>query len=160
MNQHARPFLAALAALATSALFAATARAEDPGKIKGPMKLDESATFPLENGCHYTAKVKGLVVPAGGTAAEQKLNPNVTINATVSCPNAVDKKVSETVVHTGMTKDEMLDTLSIHGSVLSGATGQRCVYMPLFQLTPENKIDLNGVTYLCPLPPGQGKPAP
>ena len=158
MIKHAQAFFGALAA---SALLAGpAAAADDKGKIKGPLKLDESATFPLENGCHYTAKVKGVVLPAGGTADEQKLNPNVTINATVSCPNATDKKVSETIVHTGMTKDEMLDTLSLHGSILSGATGQRCVYMPLFQLTPENKIDLNGVTFLCPLPVGQGKANP
>ncbi len=71
------------------------------------------------------------------------LDPDLRIEASVSCPTQATVKVTENLTKTGpMTKDDLENAIERRAAILSEASGRRCLYMPDFALTSEK---LNGI---------------
>lgn len=90
-------------------------------------------------------------------ADEQRFNPNVTVGVVMTCPSTADLKLADIVVrNTGpITKSELEDTLEVRSSVVHSKDGQRCIYMPDFELTTTT-MTASSVAMLCPVTAGEG----
>jgi hypothetical protein len=189
---------------------------------KQAMNLQEQISFPVEEGCTYTASVNGRIDPvaagksqqpsggqtgsgnlgrgshgagagaqgqtegsqaqahaggaqggsqhhegaqagraqAGGQAGpgadyregQDKVKPNLTVAASVSCPNAVDLKVSDTLkTDKAISRSELEEMISRRTSIATEKGGRFCMYVPQFELTRE-KLSGTGIAQLCRVP--------
>lgn len=183
---------------------------------KQAIKLQEQISFPVEEGCTYTASVNGRIDPvaagksqqpsggqtgsgnlgrgdgglqgqtdgsqaqaggaqggsqphagaqagraqAGGQAGpgadyregQEKVKPNLTVAASVSCPNAVDLKVSDTLkTEKAISRSELEEMISRRTSIATEKGGRFCMYVPQFELTRE-KLSGKGIAQLCRVP--------
>ncbi|MDC0685346.1 hypothetical protein [Sorangium atrum] len=188
------------------------------GQKKQAIKLQEQISFPVEEGCTYTASVNGRIDPvatgksqqpsggqtgggnlgrggageqghtdgsqaqahaggaqggsqphagaqagaaqAGGQAGpgadyregQEKVKPNLTVAASVSCPNAVDLKVSDTLkTDKAVSRSELEEMISRRTSIATEKGGRFCMYVPQFELTRE-KLSGKGIAQLCRVP--------
>jgi hypothetical protein len=185
---------------------------------KQAMNLQERISFPVEEGCTYTASVNGRIDPvaagksqqpsggqtgsgnlgrggageqghtdgsqaqahaggaqagsqphegaqagraqAGGQAGpgadyregQEKVKPNLTVAASVSCPNAVDLKVSDTLkTDKAISRSELEEMISRRTSIATEKGGRFCMYVPQFELT-RDKLSGKGIAQLCRVP--------
>jgi hypothetical protein len=128
-------------------------------RVSSGMAYDEQFTFPIEDGCNYTASIRGTIRPiAVGPEAWRKLEPDLAVTAVLKCPSAETLKVSEKVSGTGpMTRAEVESLLVRHASILREASGRRCSYVPDVSFVGEGLAG-TGVTYLCARDKGEAKP--
>ncbi len=67
-----------------------------------------------------------------------KVKPNLTVAASVSCPNAVDLKVSDTLkTDKAVGRSELEEMISRRTSIATEKGGRFCLYVPQFELTRE-----------------------
>ncbi|WP_159396927.1 hypothetical protein [Sorangium cellulosum] len=93
------------------------------------------------------AQAGGAQAPGGGDQARVK--PDLTVSASISCPNAADLKVTDTLkTDMPITRSELEDMLSRRASIATQRGGRFCMIVPDFELTPE-RLTSRGVTQLC-----------
>jgi hypothetical protein len=122
------------------------------------MAYDEQFTFAVEDGCNYTASIRGTVRPVAlGPEAYRKVEPDLAVTAVLACPSAEPVKVAQKVAGTGpVTRTDLESLLERHASLLS-ETGRRCSYVPDVAFVGEGLAG-KGVTHLCPLAQDEPKP--
>ena len=125
----------------------------DNPSVSSVWAYDELFTFPLDNGCWYSASIRGTVKPiVVGRDAGQKVEPDLAVTAVLSCQGAPTVKVSERVAGTGpITRAQVENLLERRASILTDEAGKKCSYVPEIDLVGEGLVGA-GVTYLCPLP--------
>ncbi|WP_437299671.1 hypothetical protein [Sorangium sp. So ce426] len=196
-----------------------TQQQQGQSQKKQAMNLQEQISFPVEEGCTYTASVKGRIDPVaagksqqpsggqtgsgnlgrgsgagaqgqtdgsqaqahaggaqGGSQAhegaqagraqaggqtgpgadyregQEKVKPNLTVAASVSCPNAVDLKVSDTLkTDKAISRSELEEMISRRTSIATEKGGRFCMYVPQFELT-RDKLSGKGIAQLCRVP--------
>ncbi|WP_441287384.1 hypothetical protein ACSRUE_34970 [Sorangium sp. KYC3313] len=196
-----------------------TQQQQGQGQKKQAINLQEQISFPVEEGCTYTASVNGRIDPvaagksqqpsggqtgsgnlgrgggagaqgqtdgsqaqahaggaqggsqphegaqagraqAGGQAGpgadyregQEKVKPNLTVAASVSCPNAVDLKISDTLkTDKAISRSELEEMISRRTSIATEKGGRFCMYVPQFELTRE-KLSGKGIAQLCRVP--------
>jgi hypothetical protein len=107
--------------------------------------------FLQPNGCYYSADVSGTVTPVEvrGKGGVQHVDPDIRVDAAVTCPNGVITKTSENVTRTGpLTVEAFERTLERRGSVLSKDSGRQCIYRPDFEVIGDELTGVR-VNYLC-----------
>ncbi|AUX21882.1 hypothetical protein SOCEGT47_023780 [Sorangium cellulosum] len=177
---------------------------KDQGKQKQAMRLHERISYPVEDGCTYTASVDGKIeqtkagksqqpsgaqpgdsgqgrggpgaqgrtggaaqdqdssgrqaqagAQAGGQAGagdQEKVKPNLTLTASVSCPDKADIRVKDTLkTDTPITRSELEDMISRRTSITTEKDGRFCMYVPQFEVGRE-KLSGRGVAQLCRVP--------
>ncbi|WP_437717605.1 hypothetical protein WMF45_15075 [Sorangium sp. So ce448] len=83
---------------------------------------------------------------------QEKVKPNLTVAASVSCPNAVDLKVSDTLkTDKAISRSELEEMISRRTSIATEKGGRFCMYVPQFELTRE-KLSGKGIAQLCRVP--------
>ncbi|WP_437871738.1 hypothetical protein [Sorangium sp. So ce363] len=196
-----------------------TQQQQGQSQKKQAMNLKEQISFPVEEGCTYTASVNGRIDPVaagksqqpsggqtgsgsgnlgreggagvqgqtdgsqahaggaqGGSQAhegaqagraqgggqagpgadyregQEKVKPNLTVAASVSCPNAADLKVSDTLkTDKAISRSELEEMISRRTSIATEKGGRFCMYVPQFELTRE-KLSGKGIAQLCRVP--------
>ncbi|WP_437993540.1 hypothetical protein [Sorangium sp. So ce145] len=199
-----------------------TQQQQGQGQKKQAINLQEQISFPVEEGCTYTASVNGRIDPvaagksqqpsggrpgqtgsgnqgrsggagmqgqtdgsqaqahaggaqggrqphegaqagraqAGGQTGpgadyregQEKVKPNLTVAASVSCPNAVDLKISDTLkTDKPISRSELEEMISRRTSIATEKGGRFCMYVPQFELTRE-KLSGKGIAQLCRVP--------
>ncbi|WP_437535576.1 hypothetical protein WME79_14755 [Sorangium sp. So ce726] len=191
-----------------------TQQQQGQSQKKQALNLQEQISFPVEEGCTYTASVNGRIDPvaagksqqpsgggnlgrggagvqgqtdgsqaqahaggaqggsqahagaqagraqAGGQAGpgadyregQERVKPNLTVAASVSCPNAVDLKVSDTLkTDKAISRSELEEMISRRTSIATEKGGRFCMYVPQFELTRE-KLSGKGIAQLCRVP--------
>ncbi|MDI1447915.1 hypothetical protein [Polyangium sp. 6x1] len=130
--------------------------AEAPRPPDGPTvssvgAYDELFTFALENGCSYSASIRGTVRPiVVGRDAGQKVEPDLAVTAVLSCQGAAAVKVSDRVAGTGpITRAQVESLLERCASIVTDEAGRKCSYVPEIDLVGEGLVGA-GVAYLCP----------
>ncbi|MDC3979827.1 hypothetical protein [Polyangium jinanense] len=120
--------------------------------VSSDWSYDELFTFALDNGCWYSASIRGTVRPiVAGRDAGQKVEPNLAVTAVLSCQGAPTVKVAERVDSTGpITRAQVENLLERRASILTDEAGKKCSYVPEIDLVGEGLVGA-GVTYLCPL---------
>ena len=128
-------------------------------RVSSVMSYDEQFTFPIEDGCNYTASIRGTIRPvAVGPEAWRKLEPDLAVTAVLKCPSAETLKVAEKVSGTGpMTRAEVESLLVRRASIMREGAGRRCSYVPDVSFVGEGLAG-TGVTYLCALDKDEAKP--
>ena len=125
----------------------------DAPSVSSVGAYDELFTFSLDNGCWYTASIRGTVKPVvTGRDAGQKVEPDLAVTAALSCQGATTVKVSERVSGTGpVTRAQVENLLERRASILTDEAGKHCSYVPEIDLVGEGLVGA-GVAYLCPQP--------
>ncbi|HKQ69351.1 MAG TPA: hypothetical protein VJT73_08430 [Polyangiaceae bacterium] len=122
-----------------------------PGGREVPGRMNEAFSFPAPNGCQYSSTIRGTVRSARTAAGEEpKYTPNLVVNAWVTCQNNTDIRVTDnTLREAPMTRVELEQAIELRGTLLSEASGKRCVFVPDFALG-DSRLASIGVSYLCP----------
>lgn len=139
------------------------AQQADQAAIEAPTHLNEFVQFSLDDGCRYSARVTGDVLPvlanndSGGYALPEDpapkeglvVAPDLKITATLACPNQSTLYVSQGVDAQGpMTQAELLTAIGRRASVGSVNAGKKCIYMPEFTFAKQHLVGAN-MNYLC-----------
>jgi hypothetical protein len=121
------------------------------GPLAVPTRVNEAFTYPIGNGCQYSATVRGSVKAArGGGGEEPRYSPSLTINAWVTCQNNTELRVTDSSLKdNAMTRSQLEQAIEMRGSLLSESSGKRCIYLPDFSLG-DGRLAGVGVSYLCP----------
>jgi hypothetical protein len=121
------------------------------GPLAVPSRINEAFTYPIGNGCQYSATIRGSVKAArGGSGEEPRYSPNLTVNAWVTCQNNTELRVTDnSVKDTAMTRSQLEQAIEMRGSLLAESSGKRCIYLPDFNLG-DGRLAGVGVSYLCP----------
>ncbi len=132
---------------------AGTEAPPDGPKVSSVWAFDELFTFPLDNGCSYSASIRGTIRPiVTGRDAGHKVEPDLAVTAILSCQGATTVKVAERVSGTGpVTQAQVENLLERRASILTEESGKKCSYVPEIDLVGEGLVGA-GVTYLCPQP--------
>jgi hypothetical protein len=151
--------LLAMSMLAGAADAKVTSATDELLPLRGPslssvQSFDELFTFPLEDGCSYSASIRGTIKPVvAGMGAGEKVEPDLAVTAILACQGMATIKVNERIVGTGpLTRAQLENVLERRASILREDAGRRCSYVPEIQLTGEGLVATR-VTFLCPLPP-------
>jgi hypothetical protein len=124
-------------------------------RLDKPLRLADSFTMPIFNGCVYNATVRGVVTPTAVSEAEQRLLPDLVVMSSLTCPNKPVVKVSDSVSRTGpLTLEQVEAALERRGSVSADSGGGGCLFQPDFELD-QNGLTGVSVTYLCPADPAR-----
>ncbi|WP_437680774.1 hypothetical protein [Sorangium sp. So ce131] len=84
-----------------------------------------------------------------GDGDRDRVKPNLTVSASISCPNTADLQVTDTLkTDTPITRSELEDMLSRRASIATQRGGRFCMIVPDFELTSE-RLTSRGVTQLC-----------
>jgi hypothetical protein len=121
------------------------------GPLAVPSRVNEAFTYPIGNGCQYSATIRGSVKAArSGGSEEPRYSPNLTVNAWVTCQNNTELRVTDnTLKDTAMTRSQLEQAIEMRGSLLAESSGKRCVYLPDFNLG-DGRLTGVGVSFLCP----------
>jgi hypothetical protein len=121
------------------------------GPLAVPSRINEAFTYPIANGCQYSATVRGNVKSARAVNGEEpRYTPNLTVNAWVTCQNNTELRVTDSSLReTAMTRSQLEQAIELRGSLLAESSGRRCVYVPDFSLG-DGRLAGVGVSYLCP----------
>jgi hypothetical protein len=77
-------------------------KGSEGGRATSVMAYDEHFSFAVEDGCNYTASIRGTVRPVAlGPEAYRKVEPDLAVTAVLACPSAEAVKVAEKVAGTG-----------------------------------------------------------
>lgn len=158
--------LALLVALPAAAGEPPSAECEDQnaqpsqGYITGPMNIVERFRQPVANGCVYTADISGTLRPIGEAGLEPRVDPNIFMNAMVTCPGGASARLTANIMQSGpLTLGELEDALEQRGTVVTDQPRKQCVYRPEFQFV-KGRLRGVDVTVSCPTParkPGGGR---
>ncbi|AUX31177.1 MULTISPECIES: hypothetical protein [Sorangium] len=92
-----------------------------------------------------------------GAGAQEKVKPNLTVSASMSCPNAPELRVTDTLkTDTAVTRSELEGMISRRASIATEKSGRFCMYVPQFELTGE-KLSGRGIAQLCRVPAADQK---
>jgi hypothetical protein len=142
-----------LVALALALLVPELTLAQAPApsaRLERPLRLADSFSMPVSDGCVYNATVRGTVTPASPKGGDERVNPNLSVTATLTCPNKPVVKVSDTVNRTGpLSLDEVEAAIERRASISAGGA---CLFTPELELSPEGLTGI-AVKYLCPVQP-------
>ena len=129
----------------------ATTRDPTQGPLAVPTRINEAFTYPIGNGCQYSATVRGSVKSARSASGEEpRYTPNLTVNAWVTCQNNTELRVTDNALReTAMTRSQLEQAIELRGSLLAESSGKRCVYVPDFNLG-DGRLTGVGVSNLCP----------
>jgi len=121
------------------------------GPLAVPTRINEAFTYPIGNGCQYSATVRGSVKSARSASGEEpRYTPNLTVNAWVTCQNNTELRVTDNSLReTGMTRSQLEQAIELRGSLLAESSGKRCIYVPDFNLG-DGRLSGVGVSNLCP----------
>ena len=121
------------------------------GPLAVPARINEAFTYPIGNGCQYSATVRGTVKSARGASGEEpRYTPTLTVNAWVTCQNNTELRVTDNSLReTAMTRSQLEQAIELRGTLLAESSGRRCVYVPDFSLG-DGRLAGAGVSYLCP----------
>ncbi|XYI01432.1 hypothetical protein ACMHYB_17450 [Sorangium sp. So ce1128] len=87
-----------------------------------------------------------------GTGDQEKVKPNLTVSASMSCPNAPALRVTDTLkTDTAVSRSELEEMISRRASIATEKSGRFCMYVPQFELTRE-KLSGKGIAQLCRVP--------
>jgi len=123
----------------------------EKGPLAVPSRINEAFTYPVGNGCQYSATVRGNVKSARSASGEEpRYTPNLTVNAWVTCQNNTELRVTDNQVReTAMTRSQLEQAIELRGSLLAESSGKRCAYVPDFNLG-DGRLAGVGVSNLCP----------
>ncbi|WP_437592787.1 hypothetical protein [Sorangium sp. So ce1000] len=83
---------------------------------------------------------------------QEKVKPNLTVSASVSCPNAAELRVTDTLkTDKSVSRSELQEMISRRASIATEKGGRFCMYVPEFELTRE-KLSGKGIAQLCQVP--------
>lgn len=128
--------------------------ASDVGpSVSSFLHFDESFEFRLDDGCHYSAQVQGTLTPIlTGPDAGHKVEPNLTISATLACPRTRAEHARERLSNTGpMTREQVEASISRQATLTSENDEQRCTYVPTIHFVGEGIVGV-GVYATCTKP--------
>ncbi|WP_437639238.1 hypothetical protein [Sorangium sp. So ce854] len=87
-----------------------------------------------------------------GAADQEKVKPNLTVAASISCPNTPELRVSDTLkTDSAVSRSELEEMISRRASIATEKGGRFCMYVPQFELTRE-KLSGKGIAQLCRVP--------
>ncbi|WP_437666395.1 hypothetical protein [Sorangium sp. So ce1182] len=87
-----------------------------------------------------------------GTGDQEKVKPNLTVSASMSCPNAPALRVTDTLkTDTAVSRSELEEMISRRASIATEKSGRFCMYVPQFELTRE-RLSGKGIAQLCRVP--------
>ncbi|WP_437758885.1 hypothetical protein [Sorangium sp. So ce1389] len=87
-----------------------------------------------------------------GAGDQEKVKPNLTVSASMSCPNAPALRVTDTLkTDTAVSRSELEEMISRRASIATEKSGRFCMYVPQFELTRE-KLSGKGIAQLCRVP--------
>ncbi|MGK4005870.1 hypothetical protein WMF31_24805 [Sorangium sp. So ce1036] len=87
-----------------------------------------------------------------GAGDQEKVKPNLTLTASVSCPGKADIRVKDTLkTDTPVSRSELEDMISRRTSITTEKDGRFCMYVPQFEVGRE-KLSARGVAQLCRVP--------
>ncbi|XXT23119.1 hypothetical protein WME94_16410 [Sorangium sp. So ce429] len=87
-----------------------------------------------------------------GADDKEKVKPNLTVSASMSCPNAPALRVTDTLkTDTAVSRSELEEMISRRASIATEKSGRFCMYVPQFELTRE-KLSGKGIAQLCRVP--------
>jgi hypothetical protein len=120
--------------------------------VSSVQSFDELFTYPTEDGCSYSASIRGTIKPVvAGMGAGEKVEPDLAATAILSCPSSPTLKVHERIAGTGpITRGQLETLIERRASILRDDSGRRCSYVPDIKLLGEGLVG-TGVTYLCPV---------
>jgi hypothetical protein len=121
------------------------------GPLAVPSRINEAFTYPIGNGCQYSATVRGSVKTSRGSNGEEpRYTPSLTVNAWVTCQNNTELRVTDNALKdASMTRSQLEQAIEMRGSLLAESQGRRCVYLPDFTLG-DGHLTAAGVSFLCP----------
>jgi hypothetical protein len=139
----------------------ATSEGHKTPKLGGPIQLIRGISFPALNGCQYSAALRGSIQPAKApegkapekgkemAGADQLVIPNVTMAATLSCPDKPDIKVVEHfTTQTPVTVHEFEEGLMRRAAVAVKVGDQVCLFMPDLAVT-EKEVEGRSLALMC-----------
>ncbi|KYG05580.1 hypothetical protein BE21_39810 [Sorangium cellulosum] len=92
-----------------------------------------------------------------GAGAQEKVKPNLTVSASMSCPNTPELRVTDTLkTDTAITRSELEGMISRRASIATQKSGRFCMYVPQFELTSE-RLSGRGIAQLCRVPAADQK---
>ncbi|WP_437940878.1 hypothetical protein [Sorangium sp. So ce341] len=92
-----------------------------------------------------------------GAGDQERVKPNLTVSASMSCPNAPELRVTDTLkTDTAVTRSELEGMISRRASIATQKSGRFCMYVPQFELTNE-RLSGRGIAQLCRVPAADQK---
>ncbi|KYF78209.1 hypothetical protein BE17_08430 [Sorangium cellulosum] len=80
------------------------------------------------------------------------MKPNLTVSASMSCPNAPAVRITDTLkTDTAVSRSELEEMISKRASIATEKSGRFCMYVPQFELTRE-RLSGKGIAQLCRVP--------
>ncbi|WP_437970431.1 hypothetical protein WMF04_14565 [Sorangium sp. So ce260] len=119
-----------------------------------------------QGGSQARAGAQGGAAQGGGQAGgqagsgagdQERVKPNLTVSASMSCPNAPELRVTDTLkTDTAVSRSELEGMISRRTSIATEKNGRFCMYVPQFELTRE-KLSGKGIAQLCRVPAADQK---
>ncbi|WP_438000968.1 hypothetical protein WMF26_15570 [Sorangium sp. So ce185] len=92
-----------------------------------------------------------------GAGGQERVKPNLTVSASMSCPNTPELRVTDTLkTDTAVTRSELEGMISRRASIATQKSGRFCMYVPQFELTSE-RLSGRGIAQLCRVPAADQK---
>ncbi|HTN87056.1 MAG TPA: hypothetical protein VL242_25330 [Sorangium sp.] len=106
-----------------------------------------------QGGSHAQAgAAQGGSQAGAGTGDQEKVKPNLTVSASMSCPNAPAVRITDTLkTDTAVSRSELEEMISKRASIATEKSGRFCMYVPQFELTRE-RLSGKGIAQLCRVP--------
>ncbi|WP_433935801.1 hypothetical protein AB3662_13850 [Sorangium cellulosum] len=90
--------------------------------------------------------------PGSRAGDQEKVKPDLTVSASMSCPNTPELRVTDTLkTDTAVSRSELEEMISRRASIATQKSGRFCMYVPQFELTRE-KLSGKGIAQLCRVP--------
>lgn len=123
------------------------------GRISSFLSYDCIVDFPVDNGCHYDARVVGTLSPVYSRSERgEEVEPDFDISATLVCPLDTPRHIEQTLEHTGPLSRERVEALiGQFATITQENENHRCVHVPTFQFRGESIVGL-GVASYCTRP--------
>ena len=104
------------------------------------LRVDGDFTRDVGRHCRYAASIHGTVLPAQSGPPQPgvvapAVQPEIDVQASVTCPNTEAFKINDNVMATGpLTEDQLTRALERRAMVVLTGSHGRCVYVPEFAL--------------------------
>ncbi|WP_437290474.1 hypothetical protein [Sorangium sp. So ce406] len=90
--------------------------------------------------------------PGSRAGDQEKVKPDLTVSASMSCPNTPELRVTDTLkTDAAVSRSELEEMISRRASIATQKSGRFCMYVPQFELTRE-KLSGKGIAQLCRVP--------
>ncbi|WP_437310144.1 hypothetical protein [Sorangium sp. So ce388] len=124
--------------------------AQDRGHDTGGSQTQAGAA---QGGSHAQAgAAQGGSQAGAGTGDQEKVKPNLTVSASMSCPNAPAVRITDTLkTDSAVSRSELEEMISKRASIATEKSGRFCMYVPQFELTRE-RLSGKGIAQLCRVP--------